>query len=237
MGGLSSACSTRYHGFGNPGELLAHCEDPQDEITYSRYESVARTWRSWQSDDWARNIMDWSRVLNIGDNFTSYPLGRSCIVCHMVMELMTLVKSDASNYSLNHTVPSLAETSLSLVPRYCLHPLNMHLSLTTKSTNPYRGALVSSTDYASGGSARWQGVFYVVLAVVFAINLLCLGDMTFCFWSVQTADFTEPHSAFALALNSSPCSKFQEKCGDEGPKGDQLVKQRLIIRDHQQGRF
>lgn len=57
-------------------------------------------------------------------------------------------------------------------------------------------ARVRSQEYASWHTEPWQGIFYVVLGLCFALNVLCLGYL--CRWGL-VKDFLEPTSLFALA--------------------------------------
>lgn len=57
-------------------------------------------------------------------------------------------------------------------------------------------ARVRTQEYASWHSSDWQGVFYLVLAFTFLLNLLCLA----CFCRTgMVKDFLEPTNLFALA--------------------------------------
>lgn len=61
-------------------------------------------------------------------------------------------------------------------------------------------ARVRSQEYASWHTEPWQGVFYAVLGLAFALNLLCLAYLG---RSGLVKDFLEPTSLFALATARS----------------------------------
>jgi hypothetical protein len=93
------------------------------------------------------------------------------------------------------------------------------------------GALVSfnasliTQQYTSGHINNWQGVFYVVLVLVFAINLFCL--FYFVLRSGFVTDFTEPQNLFALAVNSPPSAQLNGACGGGPEKRDLVVPWRV----------
>lgn len=93
------------------------------------------------------------------------------------------------------------------------------------------GALVSfnasliTQQYTSGHINNWQGVFYVVLVLVFAINLFCL--FYFVLRSGFVTDFTEPQNLFALAVNSPPSAQLNGSCGGGPEKRDLVVPWRV----------
>lgn len=57
-------------------------------------------------------------------------------------------------------------------------------------------ARVRNQEYASWHIEQWQGIFYVVLAAAFILNVLCL---VYLFSLGLVKDFLEPSSLFALA--------------------------------------
>ena len=85
-------------------------------------------------------------------------------------------------------------------------------------------ASVRYKDYASGGSEDWQGIFYVILVVVFLINLFAL---VYLFKHLctdgQVTDYTEPQNMFALAVMSPPSQSLAGSCG-AGPTGSAYGK-------------
>ncbi|KAF4450637.1 hypothetical protein F53441_6298 [Fusarium austroafricanum] len=81
-------------------------------------------------------------------------------------------------------------------------------------------ASLITQEYTSGHTQEWQNIFYVILVLVFAINLFCLGY--FIVRSGLVTDFTEPQNLFSLAINSPPSNTLIGSCGG-GPEKKQLV--------------
>lgn len=81
-------------------------------------------------------------------------------------------------------------------------------------------ATLASQQYASGATAPWQKMFYVVLVLVFITNVFCL--VYFILASGIVTDFTETQNLFALAVNSRNSKGLAGSCGS-GPKDAQLT--------------
>lgn len=86
-------------------------------------------------------------------------------------------------------------------------------------------ASIRTQQYTSGHVSDWQSVFYVVLILVFAINLFCL--VYFILRSGLVTDFTEPQNLFALAVNSPPSVQLKGSCGGGPEKRDLMVPWRV----------
>lgn len=86
-------------------------------------------------------------------------------------------------------------------------------------------ASLRTQQYTSGHVSDWQGVFYVVLSIVFAVNVFCLAY--FVLRSGLVTDFTEPQNLFALAVNSPPSEKLKGSCGGGPGKRDLAVPWRV----------
>jgi hypothetical protein len=82
----------------------------------------------------------------------------------------------------------------------------------------YFNASIEAQEYASGGNARYQRAFIVVLLGVFIINLLAL--VYFATHSDWYVDISEPSNLFSLAINSPPSKELVGSCGG-GPNGKQ----------------
>lgn len=82
--------------------------------------------------------------------------------------------------------------------------------------------ILSFRDYVSGSGQNWEAVFYVILAIVFALNCVCVALllMYYCKYG-EITDYTEPQNLFALAINSPPCQTLAGACGC-GPSGKML---------------
>lgn len=81
-------------------------------------------------------------------------------------------------------------------------------------------ASIRSQQYTSGHVASWQAIFYLVLGLVFAMNLLCLAY--FLRHLGLMTDFTEPQNLFTFAINSSPSVQIKG-VGESGPAKEDFV--------------
>jgi hypothetical protein len=88
-------------------------------------------------------------------------------------------------------------------------------------------ASLRTQQYTSGHVASWQSIFYVVLLLVFAINIFCL--VYFVLRSGLVTDFTEPQNLFALAINSPPSKQLKGSCGGGPQKRDLVVPWRVAF--------
>lgn len=114
---------------------------------------------------------------------------------------------------LNDTLPSMAEALAVLVSSTLviasvdspfIHYWEYDLATWPTQILPAPGlpasfhARVRTQEYASWHSSDWQGIFYLVLAFTFLLNLLCLAY--FCRVGL-VKDFLEPTNLFALATS------------------------------------
>lgn len=86
-------------------------------------------------------------------------------------------------------------------------------------------ATVRTQQYTSGHVASWQTIFYVVLGLVLAINVMCL--VYFVSYSGLVTDFTEPQNIFTLAVNSPTSVQLKGSCGAGPEKRDLVVPWRV----------
>lgn len=98
---------------------------------------------------------------------------------------------------------------------------NTNKMLQTPALQSFEG-MISFRDYVSGGTANWESIFYVILAIVFILNCVCvtLLIMYYCKYG-EITDYTEPQNLFALAINSPPSQTLAGACGC-GPSGKML---------------
>jgi hypothetical protein len=133
-----------------------------------------------------------------------------------------------SNKSLDPSLPSTAEALAvmaggSLLLSSLSSPLNnfdWNYSRPSLEEPQYQSfsAFVKSQQYSSGGNQGWQGIFYIVLILVFATNVFVL--VYLCVRRGQVTDFTEPQNLFALSINSPASQRLAGACGG-GPEGPQ----------------
>ncbi|KAI9646576.1 hypothetical protein NHQ30_004571 [Ciborinia camelliae] len=214
---LAVDCSTTYSASGTGGTLETTCDDPNDEMAYSK--SVDSPLETLQFN--YRNIIsDWALSLSMNTGISNANAS--------ISRLLTQFTSTAPSF--NKTLPSLAEALASL------SGCTLLLSTQDATFRHYMGytaideivspavyepfnASISSQSYTSGADAPWQKMFYVVLLLVFLTNIFCLGY--FIRQRGLVTDFTETQNLFALAVNSPPSQRLGGSCG-AGPQGDQL---------------
>lgn len=206
-----------YSAAGAGGILENTCEDPNDEIAYSK--SVDPHPETLQPD--YRNIIsDWALSLSLNSGVSNDNAS--------ISRLLTQFVSTAPSF--NTTLPSLAEALASLAGCTLLisaesatfrHYMGYTATDNIISPGVYEpfNASISSQSYTSGPAKRWQNIFYMVLLLVFLTNLFCLGY--FIRQRGLVTDFTETQNLFALAVNSPPSQRLGGSCG-AGPQGEQL---------------
>lgn len=95
-------------------------------------------------------------------------------------------------------------------------------------------ASVITQEYTSGHVYAWQGVFYLVLATMFGLNLVCF--VYLILHARLVTDFTEAHNLFSLALNSRPNELLKGTCGG-GPEGHDLAIPWRVAHDSDANHF
>ncbi|WEW58149.1 hypothetical protein PRK78_003616 [Emydomyces testavorans] len=226
-GGMASQCSTRYHAAASGGQLDAHCEDPQDKLAYRQTAPDSVPFKI--DPDWKNVASAWALSLSLGAGIIDANASNS----RLLMQLTGGFNNNTKEYTLNPKLPSLAEALAVMAGSTLLMSAE---GATFAQTWPhgespiieggktvYEGfpATIRVSEYASGGTQAWQGIFYVVLVHVFLTSLICLGYMYFDIRGAQVTDFTEPQNIFALALNSPSSIRLHGACG-AGPEGRQL---------------
>ncbi|RYO95541.1 hypothetical protein DL764_007663 [Monosporascus ibericus] len=208
---VTTKCSTEFDLLGLAGgEMRVNCEDPGDENAYRRsVEDVP----PWMSPDW-RNVMDqWQLSMNVNGGVTNNNASNARILTQLILR----------RPALDPLLPSVAEAiavyaSSALVAGSIQSTFRHYWGYAAMELDPgaYEAfnASVRQQEYASSHEQAWQGVFYVVLALVFAINVACLAYLLL----VSTregglvTDYTEPQNLFALAVNSPPSAALRGCC-------------------------
>ena len=91
-------------------------------------------------------------------------------------------------------------------------------------------ATLKTQEYQSGGSEAWQGMFYIVLVIVFLSNVFCL--LYFAISGSHITDFIEPQNLFSLSLNSPPSAVLDGSCGG-GLEKEQFSASWRIMHDRE----
>jgi hypothetical protein len=211
---LSPDCSTHYRVYGDKGGgLFSNCEDPKDTQAYSRSVPDAPITTS---PDY-KNVADlWATSLSLGDG----ALNANASNARLLSQLVPLAPQ------LPMLKPSIAEALAVLAGSTLLTssmggPFVHYWEYQSNILNPGElnkfNASIITQQYTSGYVQKWQGVFYLVLLLVFATNVFCL--VYFFLRSGLVTDYTEPQNLCALALNSPPADSLAGSCG-AGPEGD-----------------
>jgi hypothetical protein len=220
----SHDCSTQYNVSGTTGgNLQSHCEDPSDTLAYSRSFPNKSTKVSL---DYRNVASEWLTALSLNTGVSDANSSTSRLLSQLVVTMPEF--GPPSGVKLSPLMPSLAETLavmagstllLSTTGSTFYHSWNYSLDALNPGVYLPFNASISSQQYTSGVLNPWQGVFYVVLFLVFAMNLFCL--VYFFVRAGLVTDYSEPQNLFALAVNSPPSRRLAGSCG-AGPEGDQL---------------
>lgn len=211
-------CSTEYHASMAGGSLSAHCEDRNDGLAY-RYSQPNAT-SGVVNADWSHIASEWGMALSLGDGITDGASSNE----RLLTQLMP------ASPALDPSLPSIAEALavlagctllLSALDSPFIHYWNYSATVPTLTDPQYQGfnATLRAQDYESGGTQRWQGIFYIVLILVFVTNVFCL--VYFIFRGGLVTDFIEPQNLFSLSLNSPSSQALDGSCGG-GPEGEQF---------------
>ncbi|KAK3945909.1 hypothetical protein QBC46DRAFT_402992 [Diplogelasinospora grovesii] len=218
---LSPKCSTQFNISGTSGaHMRAHCEDKGDLTSYLN--SVPDAPANSTSADW-RNLADeWHFALDINSGYSNGNASRDRMLTQMILTEPQLPKG----------LPSIAEglavlVSSTLVTGSLNTPLRHSWDQPTPAI-PAPGVLqpfnatIMTQQYTSSYTNDWQAIFYVVLLLVFLLNLLCLFHFALHLGGRLLTDYTEPANLFALAVNSPPSVQLRGSCGG-GPADSELV--------------
>ncbi|KAI9669243.1 MAG: hypothetical protein M1829_005120 [Trizodia sp. TS-e1964] len=224
---LSPNCSTQYHASSNGGTLRAHCEDPNDQKAYRFSHPEAPNGLVYK--DYRDVASTWGNSLSMNTGVTDGNASNSRLLTEFI----------PTDIFLNPSLPSTAETLAVLSSSALLlaaqdspfiHEWNYSTTIPFLLTPQYQrfNASLQTQQYASGGTQQWQGLFYVVLALVFVTNLLCLAYMLA--HRENVTDYTEAQNLFAVSLNSPPSRRLEGSCGG-GPVDDQLGAAWYVVKD------
>ncbi|KAF5027490.1 hypothetical protein F66182_415 [Fusarium sp. NRRL 66182] len=217
----SPNCSTHFDISGTAGaELRAHCEDDDDEVAYRRSFPADQGW-SPPSLDWRWLADQWRLSMDLNGGAVNNNASNARILTQLALHSPRLPPS----------LPSMAEAlavySSSLIMISAIDTPFVHYWNYTPEEAPGNrvaegpgfketfNATLITQEYTSGHTQGWQNIFYVILVLVFAINLFCL-----CYFILRSGlvtDFTEPQNLFALAVNSPPSVGLHGSCGG-GPE-------------------
>lgn len=213
---LTPNCSTIYRASLSGGSLQSRCDDPTNDLAYSR--SYPNATNGVLSSDWINVAISWATSLSLNAGISDGKASNARLLTQLIPTTRTLAES----------LPSIAEALAVLAGSTLLastrdapfiHFWNYSTTVPTLAVPQYQGfnASLQTQDYASGGTQRWQGIFYVVLALVFITNVFCLGY--FLTHNGFVLDFIEPQNMFCLAINSPSNPHLNRSGGDGGGSG------------------
>lgn len=198
--------------------MASTCEDPNDPMQYIRSLPDAYSGNGYVSLDWPYIGQTWGNAINLNSGINDGKASNA----RLLMQL-ALAKPE-----LNPALPSIAE-SLAVIAGCTLlmgatdSPFVTFFNYTSAENGiispgqyQYFNASIKSQQYASGAEFNYQKGFYVVLAALFAGNLLVLSY--FLYHNGLVTDFAEPPNLFSLSINSPPSQHFAGSCGG-GPDG------------------
>ncbi|PNY25376.1 Uncharacterized protein TCAP_04685 [Tolypocladium capitatum] len=229
---VSPACSTRFNISGTAGaSMRAHCEDDDDPDAYhlsaERDPGFDKDWPrpSW---DWKWIAGQWGLAMDLNGGAADGNASNARILTQLALKQPKL-----PSY-----LPSLAEAlavygSAMLVigsigtpfRHYWSYDIPNNIIAEVPGSLDQFHASVMTQQYTSGHINSWQGIFYVVLVLVFVINVCCLVYLVLR--AEQVTDLTEPQNLFALAINSPPSAQLKGSCGAGPEKRDLVVPWRV----------
>ncbi|KAL8338210.1 hypothetical protein RB601_006522 [Gaeumannomyces tritici] len=221
---LTPNCSTRFDVSGiKGGRMTAHCEDPDDEDAYHRKHAMnpdpQRRKEQWgPRGDW-RNVAD---QMQLAVNLNGGEQNNNASNARLLTQLAVVPRDDGGPLGMPVLRPSMAEGlavlfSSTLVMGAVDTPFGPDWQYDKPALGlPARQAFEASVrqqGYQSSHADRWQGVFYVVLAIVVVVNFVSLAFFVFSWRMRLTTDYSEPANLFAVALMSPPSHQFTGYCG------------------------
>lgn len=224
---LMSGCSTNYHVESSGGKLWVDC---------SRDNSDA--WHDSSDLGWD---LDWKNVasgaltalsMNSGltDGNASDP--RFVTLFTPSFDNKTDTIETKNRPSLAEVIAELLSPTLLMSSEFSSVLANPNDSIVSDGRPEKFSIMLRISRYTSGAGSKWQNVFYVILALVFIISMLCFFYLYIGLHFHHVTDFTDPQNLFPLAINSPPSMKVAGACG-AGPRGPQLGHKWVITLDEQ----
>jgi len=230
---LTPNCSTGYHSSMSGGSLTSHCEDPKNSLAYSKSQPKAPN-GVWNAD-WADLASQWGLAISLNGGIIDSQATNARLLAQLIPTSPAL---DPSLPSSSEALAVLAGSTLLLssLQSPFIHYWNYSATVNVLQEPQYQAfnATIQSQDYASGGTQQWQGVFYLVLLLVFIANVCCL--LYFILHGSLVTDFIEPQNLFALSVNSPPSAVLEGSCG-AGPERGQFATRWHIELDREHDHF
>jgi len=217
---VTPKCSTAFELSGTSGgHMKAHCEDPDNTVSYERVYPESAAVPPIPSGDW-RNLADeWRLSINLNGGAQNNNASNARILTDMIL----------TKPELDLFVPSMAE-SLAVLATSTL--VAGSLDSTFKPTWTYVSdvpeldepiyetfrARMQTQQYASAHTEAWQGIFYPVLLLVFMLNVLCLLYLLF------GTSLTSPPSESISKLRTTISSRLSFQGSMKRPTAAQLER-------------
>ena len=226
---LTPDCSTHYHSSKAGGSIQTQCNDPKDPLAYSV--SYPNATNGMRNSDWVNIATEWGFATSLNAGISDGQAANARLLTQLIPT------SDILDYSLPSIAEALAVMAgctalMSSMESPFIHFWNYSTTVHTLAEPQYQffNGTLQFQDYASGGNQRWQGVFYIVLVLVFLTNLFCLVQLFF--GDGMVTDFIEPQNLFALSINSPPSQVLAGSCGT-GPDKDGLATRWFITNENE----
>jgi hypothetical protein len=217
------SCSTLFNIFGLTGATLQSlCDDPNENMRYDKSVPDPPVYINF---DWKNFSWDWMLSLSLNTGIANANSSASRMLANLIP-----INSGSGVAQLNPLMPSIAgilavmagnTLLLSTVDAGFYHYWGYQATqLDPGAYQPFNSS-ITSQQYTSDiiPNQRWQGVFYIVLFLIFITNVFCL--IYLFLRAGLVTDYSEPQNLFALAVNGPPSSKMSGSCGAE-PEGEQL---------------
>ncbi|KAJ5951121.1 uncharacterized protein N7479_009534 [Penicillium vulpinum] len=226
----TGVCTTKYSADSSGASLSTDCENPSNKLQYDKLQDsfLEGYWNA----DWKNIASEWANSLSLNAGISDGAASNA----RLLMQMMPRYNKTEKTFALDPKLPSISEalavmagSTLILSSQDAPFVPFWNYTTTSLSEPVYQlfNASIQAVGYASGGTEKWQGVFYVILVFAFLTSAVCLGFMIVEARGRQVTDFTEPQNLFALAVNSPQTTQLEGACGC-GPWGEQL-KERWFI--------
>lgn len=232
-----SSCTTQYRAAQSSSQLSVHCDlDSGNTIPY--HKSAPYAPMTVPAPNWKDVGSEWIQAVALSSGVSS----ANASIARLITQMIPSFDPEMQPATLSRSLPSIGEALgvlaggtllLSSADAPFIDKWNYSDTYSYLLVPQYQifNATLSFKDFASGGTQRWQGIFYIVLMAVFLLNCFALTYLTWQYNVVgQVTDYTEPANLFAMAINSPPSRSMEELCGAE-MYGKALQKRWQIDKD------
>ncbi|KAI1350841.1 hypothetical protein F5Y01DRAFT_137005 [Xylaria sp. FL0043] len=181
---LTPKCSTSFELSGTlGGNMKARCEDLSDQNAYERTVPAGTDLTPVPSGDWRNVAREWQLALDFNGGVTTNNASNARILTSLFPnkpELNPLLPSMAEGIAVLATSTLVAGSiNSTLQPQWTHYKEGGDRNIINETFYETFRAEVQTQQYASAHTASWQVIFYLVLILVFVLNLLCLLYLAF----------------------------------------------------------